>query len=63
MGILDKVKGLVGKNEEKVDDAIDKVAEIVDDKTKGKHSEKIDKVADKAHDAVDKLAGNDDKPS
>jgi hypothetical protein len=59
MGILDKVKGLVGKNEEKVDEVIDKAAEFVDDKTKGKHSDKIEKAAGKAHEVVDKLA--DDK--
>ena len=59
MGLLDKVKGLIGKNEEKVDDAIDKTADFVDDKTGGKYSEKIDQAADKAHDVVDDLGNKD----
>ena len=61
MGLLDKVKGLIGKNEEKVDDAIDKVAEVVDDKTGGKHHDKIEGAADKAHEVVDKLGDKDGK--
>ena len=56
MGILDKVKGLVGKHEDKAKEGIDKVADVVDDKTGGKHTEKIEDVADKAKDAIEKLA-------
>ena len=43
MGFLDKAKDLLGKHEEKIEGAIDKVAEVVDDKTGGKHTDKIDK--------------------
>ncbi|HJP65086.1 MAG TPA: antitoxin, partial [Actinomycetota bacterium] len=32
MGFLDKAKDLLGKHEEKVEDAIEKVADLVDDK-------------------------------
>lgn len=60
MGWLDKAKQLIGKHEEKVDDAIDKVAGLVDDKTGGKHSDKIEQAADKAHDVVQDVA--DDQP-
>lgn len=56
MGILDKVKGLVGKHEDKAKEGVDKVADVVDDKTGGKHTEKIEDAADKAKDAIDKLA-------
>jgi hypothetical protein len=56
MGILDKARALIGKNEEKVDDAIDKAADFADDKTGGKHTDKIEGVADKAKDVVEKLA-------
>lgn len=61
MGFLDKAKDLIHDNEEKVDDAIDKVAEVVEKKTGGKHGDTIDKVVDKAHDAVDKLGNKDGK--
>lgn len=63
MGFLDKLKGtkskaakLVAENEDKIDDGIDKAADLVDDKTGGKHTDKIDSAAEKAKDAVDKLA-------
>jgi hypothetical protein len=59
MGFLDKVKSTLGKNTEKADDAIDKAADFVDDKTGGKHTEKIEDVAEKAKGLVDKL--DDDK--
>jgi hypothetical protein len=61
MGLLDKAKGLIGKHEEKVDDAIDKAAEIIDEKTGGKHDDKIEKVVEKAHDVVDGLGDKDGK--
>ena len=48
MGLLDKAKDLLGKHEEKIEGAIDKVAEVVDDKTGGKHTDKIDKGVDAA---------------
>jgi hypothetical protein len=54
MGILDKVKGLVSKNADKVDTAIDKAGDIVDQKTQGKYTDKVDKVQDAAKKAVDK---------
>ena len=61
MGFLDKAKDLIHDNEEKVDDAIDKAAELVDEKTGGKHADKIEKAVDKAHDAVDGLGNKDGK--
>ena len=55
MGLMDKVSGLLKGKGKQVDDAIDKVADVVDDKTGGKHTDKIDSVAEKARDAADKL--------
>ena len=52
MGFLDDVKkkagGLMKGRSKQVTDVIDKVADTVDDKTKGKHADKIDSAADKA---------------
>jgi ABC-type transporter Mla subunit MlaD len=66
MGLFDKLKGVKSKaadvvedNEEKIEDAIDKAADFVDDKTGGKHTDKIDKAADAAKSAVEKLADSD----
>ena len=54
MGFLDKVKGLVSKNADKVEMAIDKAGDIVDQKTQGKYAGQVDKVQDAAKKAVDK---------
>lgn len=55
MSILDKLKGLLKGKGEQLDSAIDKAADLADDKTGGKYTEKIDSAAEKAKDAVDKL--------
>ncbi|BBX00575.1 kanamycin biosynthetic protein [Mycolicibacterium moriokaense] len=54
MAILDKVKNLLAKNADKVDTAIDKAGDIVDEKTQGKYAQHIDKVQEAAKKAVDK---------
>lgn len=54
MGFLDKVKGLVSKNADKVETAIDKAGDVVDQKTQGKYASQIDKVQEAAKKAVDK---------
>jgi hypothetical protein len=54
MGFLDKVKSLASKNADKVDMAIDKAGDIVDQKTQGKYSSQVNKVQDAAKNAVDK---------
>lgn len=59
MGILDKVKGMIGKNADKVEDGIDKAADVADDKLGDKvGSDKIDMAAEKAKDAVEGLDEN-----
>lgn len=67
MGFLDKAKdkieGLIHGHEDQADEAIDKAADVVDDKTGGDHTAQIDAVADKAHDAVDALDGDDTPPA
>ena len=62
MGFLDKVKGLLGQNSDKVEGAIDKAADVADDKTGGKYADQIDAGADKAKDIVDGLGGEGDQP-
>jgi hypothetical protein len=48
MAFLDKVKDLLAKNADKVDTAIDKAGDIVDQKTQGKYAQHVDKVQDSA---------------
>lgn len=52
MGFLDKAKDLLAKNADKVDTAINKAGDIVDEKTQGKYASTVDKVQDAARKAV-----------
>jgi hypothetical protein len=54
MGFLDKAKEVLSENAEKVEAAIDKAGDIIDDKTQGKFKETVDKVQDAAKSAVEK---------
>lgn len=54
---LDKAKDLAAEHDDKVRDAVDKTAEVADDKTGGKYTEHIDKAADATDSAIDKLSG------
>jgi len=57
MGLLDKAKNLLSQNADKVEMAIDKAGEFVDDKTQGKYSDTIHKVQEEAK----KVAGSEAK--
>ena len=48
MGLFDKAKKLAEEHADQVEQAIDKVADVVDDKTGGKYADKIDKGAEAA---------------
>ena len=54
MGLVDKVKDLLSKNADKVETAIDKAGDVVDQKTQGKYADKVEKVQEAAKKAVDK---------
>ncbi|WP_426570759.1 antitoxin [Aquihabitans sp. McL0605] len=58
MGFMDKIKGALSGKSDQAAKAIDKGADVVDDKTGNKYSSQIDTAAEKAKDVVDKL---DDK--
>ena len=62
MGIgdfVDKAKDLVSENEEQVEDAIDKAADLADEKTGDKYSDQIETGAEKAKDFVEGLSDSD----
>ncbi|WP_029110248.1 antitoxin [Mycobacterium sp. URHD0025] len=54
MGFLDKAKQLLSQNADKVEQAIDKAGDIVDDKTQGKYSQHVDKAQEAAKNAINK---------
>lgn len=57
MSFLDKAKDLVSKNADKVEQAIDKAGDIVDNKTQGKYTGAVDKVQDAAKTALKNTDG------
>ncbi|HWC11486.1 MAG TPA: antitoxin [Acidimicrobiales bacterium] len=59
MGLFDKAKDLAQDHADKIDGAIDKAADAVDEKTGGKYSDKIDKAAGAAKNALDDQAGDE----
>ncbi len=63
MGLFDKAKELAGEHADKVGDAIDKAAEMVDEKTGGKYTEHIDKGAEAARGFVDGNEGDAAPPT
>jgi uncharacterized protein YjbJ (UPF0337 family) len=58
MSFLDKAKEAVEKNLDKVEGAIDKAGDFVDEKTGGKFADSVDKVQDAAKQAADKATGD-----
>lgn len=59
MGLLDKIKGMLGGNADKVKEGIDKAGDMVDDKTGGKYSDKIEMAEEKIADVLDDAAEDD----
>lgn len=57
VGFLDKAKDLLSRNADKVEMAIDKAGDFVDEKTQGKYSDTIHKVQEEAKKATEN-AGN-----
>jgi len=54
MGILDSLKAKMSGNKDKINEGVDKAADMAGDKVPD-HADKIDKGAEMAKDAVDKL--------
>lgn len=54
MSFLDKAKDLLSQNADKVDAAVDKAGDMVDEKTEGKFSGVVDKAQDVAKNAIHK---------
>ena len=53
MGLLDKIKGLLGGNKKAVTDAVDKVADVVESKTPDSIDDKVEMAAEKVKDVIE----------
>jgi hypothetical protein len=70
MGLMDKLKGLMGQgskvaadHKDTIHDGVDKAADLANDKTGGKHADKVDKASDAVKDTVNKIADSGDGSS
>jgi hypothetical protein len=61
MGIFDKAKDALGDNPDKVESAIDKAADFLNDRTGGGHTDQISSGADLAKDRVADYFGSPDE--
>jgi hypothetical protein len=57
MGLLDKIKGMLGGNADKVKDGIEKAGDMVDEKTDGKFADKVDMAQEKIGEVIEDQAG------
>ena len=58
MGLLDKIKGLLGGNKKAVKDGVDKVADVVQSKAPDSVDDKVEMAADKVKDVIDSVEGD-----
>lgn len=61
MGLFDKAKELAEQHGDKLGGAVDKLADVVDEKTGGKYTDKIESGTDKAKEYLSE--GNQEPPS
>ena len=57
MGLLDKIKGLLGGNKKAVAGAVDKVADVIESKTPDSVDKQVEAAAEKVKDVIDKVDG------
>ena len=60
MGLLDKIKGMLGGNVDKVKDGIGKAGDMIDEKTGGEFTDKIDIVEEKIGYVIEDQAAEGD---
>ena len=55
MGLLDKIKEMLGGRKDQVKSGIDKGSDMIEKRVGDQHAGKVEDTAEKAKDAVDKL--------
>jgi hypothetical protein len=63
MGLLDKIKGLLGGNKKAAKGAVDKVADVIQSKTPDSVDDKVDMAAEKVKDIIENVSGGDAAPA
>lgn len=57
MGIFDNIKKKLGENRDKIDQAVDKAGDLVDERTGGKYADKVDQAQNMAKRQADQHIG------
>lgn len=55
MGLLDKIKSMIGGNKGKAKDTVDKASDVVEKKVGAEHADKVEAGSEKVKDVIDKL--------
>ena len=55
MGLMDKVKGLVGGHKDQAKEGVDKATGVAEEKVGDSHSDQITSAGDKTKEGIDKL--------
>lgn len=63
MGIMDKLKGMMGQHSDKAGQGVERGGDMIDQKTGGKHAAKVDQGQQKAQEYIDKQRGQDQPPT
>ena len=58
MGLMDKIKGMLGGNKKAVTGGIDKAADVVQSKTPDSVDDKVEMAADKVKDVIESVDGD-----
>ena len=61
MGLLVKVKGLLGSNADKVKEGVEKAGDMIDEKTDGKYADQVDMAQDKVEELIEEQAEEADE--
>lgn len=63
MGIMDKLKNMMGGHPDKAQQGVERAGDAIDQKTGGKHAGQVDQAQQKAQEYIDKQRGQDQPPS
>ncbi|MEU6879267.1 antitoxin [Streptomyces sp. NPDC046712] len=59
MGIMDKLKGMMGQHPDKAQQGVERGGDMIDKRTGGKHAGKVDQAQQRAQEYIDRERGQD----
>jgi MT0933-like antitoxin protein len=62
MGLMDKLRGVLGQHSDKADTGIERAGDAVDDRTSSKYADRVDQGQDAARDHLSRPDGEAEPP-